>query len=415
MLTTRRNTTSLGLTALLLTLLLFSFSRNRRSWRDIPQVVGLGDVFPEPKSTNTMEPSQSKPTGSRKLGGWDPKAPFVPGIPKLAGSNYSRSLVMARLREDNVSWVTEELSDWDGALYVADDPSAPLHPPKNKGHEVMIYLTYIVENYDTLSDVTAFIHSHRWSWHNNDLLDNDAADMLRRLSSERVTREGYMNLRCHWMPGCPDWMHPGVTTEDINKQEETALALCWSELFPSDPVPQVLAQPCCAQFAVSRQRIQSIPKPRYVFFRDWLLRTELDDYISGRVWEYLWQYIFSGESTFCPVQNVCYCDGYGICFGGEQEFDKWFEIRYNKRELQFQLAEWNEKARAIENARNAGQLDEAAQLEVPEVGKDSTLKAQIDSLQQELDRLLAEARRRGDDPRARAYEAGRAWKAGDGF
>ena len=45
------------------------------------------------------------------------------------------------------------------------------------------------------------MHSHQFAKHNNDLLDRDAALMIRFLSPERVTRDGYMNLRCHWEPG----------------------------------------------------------------------------------------------------------------------------------------------------------------------------------------------------------------------
>ena len=83
-------------------------------------------------------------------------------------------------------------------------------------------------------------------------------------------------------------------------------------------MPKVLAQPCCAQFAISKGRILSIPLKRFIAYRDWLLRTPLSDYISGRVWEYIWQFVFTGNHTVCPMMHICYCDGYGFCFGGEK-------------------------------------------------------------------------------------------------
>lgn len=58
--------------------------------------------------------------------------------------------------------------------------------------EVMVYLSYIIENYDKLADVNIFMHAHRLAWHNNELLDHDAVQVIARLSAERVQREGYV-------------------------------------------------------------------------------------------------------------------------------------------------------------------------------------------------------------------------------
>jgi hypothetical protein len=331
------------------------------------------------------------------------------------GYNYSRLLVITRTKEEDVSWIDEHLPGVKTAIYVADDPTAPLHPPKNKGHEVMVYLTFIIDNYDELPDICIFLHAHRYSWHNDELLNNDAVEMIQRLSSDRVMREGYINMRCSWGPGCPDWMHPGVVEEDVNKQEEVMLAKSWSELFPWDPVPDVLAQPCCAQFAISRDRIRSIPKSRFVFYRDWLLSTQLADFISGRVWEYVWHFVFTGKNVVCPLQHICYCDGYGICFEGEQDFNHWYELRYRKHDFEAQLRSWEEKSDAIQGAIREGKLEEAEKLEVPELGKNITLKKEIEELKKELEQRRQVAIERGKSPQIRASEAGREWHEGDGF
>lgn len=57
---------------------------------------------------------------------------------------------------------------------------------------MMVYLSYIIDRYEDLADVNVFVHSHRWAWHNNELLGNDAVEIISRLSSERVQREGFM-------------------------------------------------------------------------------------------------------------------------------------------------------------------------------------------------------------------------------
>lgn len=385
------------------------------TWRDVPQVVGLGELIPATnKASGTAFPG-SEPTGSRKLGGWDPKASFIPGTTKTLGSDYTRTLVMSTMAEDDVGWVHDGLPDIVKAIYVADNSTAPLHPVKNKGHEVMVYLTHIVNNYDNLPDVSIFMHAHRWTWHNNDLQHHDALEMITMLSSERVQRVGYMNLRCHWNPGCPDWMHPGTMEGDINKQEETLIANAWSELFPHDPIPQVLASACCAQFAISRDRIRSIPLATYKFYQKWVLTSQLPDYLSGRIWEYLWAFVFTGESSTCPSQHGCYCDGYGICFEGEAGFDGWLGVRYKMEKAQLELVEWHRRGQAIKDAMFLGMIDEAAQLQVPEMGRDAELEVEVEHWGRELTLQRDIAIERGRDPRVRALESGRDWKEGDGY
>lgn len=420
---------------LIAALLVYSFRSIdvRESWRAFPlEKIGLGEETSAAKDSSPHAADgaedaavdaghNSSSSGSSSNGedaAWSvgyKESPFRPGVAKPPGSTYSKMLIVPRMSEEDVSWIHEAFGDdLQTSIYVADDPSAAHHPPKNKGHEVMIYLTYIIENYDSLADVNIFMHSHRWSWHNDDLLDNDAVPMIQRLSAERVQREGYMNMRCHWSPGCPDWMHPGTVEEDINKQEETMLAKSWSELFPLDPIPNVLAQPCCAQFAISAQRVRSLPLARYVFYRDWLLRTQLSDYISGRVWEYIWQFVFTGQNVVCPAEHVCYCDGFGVCFGGAEQYEKYFEMQWRKRGLQEELREWQDMDAAAREAIENG--DEAKDVSVPEPGRDQELKADIEVLEVAMMEKKEDAKERGNYAGNRAAEAGRLdWKDGDGF
>jgi hypothetical protein len=334
--------------------------------------------------------------------------PFRPGTVKAIGEVYTKTLVVPRTTEEDVGWIEENFGgnpNFRQAIYTVDDVSSTLHPPRNKGHEVMVYLSYIIDHYDNLSDVNMFMHSHRWGWHNNDLLGQDAVEMISRLSSERVQREGFMNMRCMWEPGCPAWMHPGTVEEDINKQEETMLAKSWSEIFPLDPIPLVLAQPCCAQFAISRDRIRSLPLARYVFYRDWLLRTSLSDYISGRVWEYVWQFVFTGHNVVCPKEHICYCDGFGVCFGGEQEYGN-FNAKMKERVLlEDELRRWQELKTEADETGGPG----------PEVGKNMELQGRIEGLGAWCEERKKQAKEHGDVAMNRALEAGREWKDGDGF
>jgi Protein of unknown function (DUF3431) len=325
---------------------------------------------------------------------------FIAGLTKPAGSNYSRILVMGKLKKDDISWVEQELPDLQTAIYVVDDESAQ-QIPKNKGHEAMVYLTYIIDHYDELPDTSLFFHPHKITWHNNVLLNLDTAFTIQSLSDARVAREGYFNARCHHDPGCPDWLHIDRPEEEwdlVKKTEERYFTKdLWQQLHPEAPFPASISQPCCAQFAVSKDRIRTRPRSEYIRYREWLLNTELKDEISGRIMEYTWQYIFAGVSEFCPATHACYCDGYGVCFGGAQELQDWLDIL---------------KRREITDAEITVLVDAVERAESESI---KSLREQSEKLSNELSIWKEEAFRRGDNPKNRALEVGRRWSEGDGF
>lgn len=77
-------------------------------------------------------------------------------------------------------------------------------------------LTYIIDHYFPLSDVTVFIHSHNITWHNNDFLEFSSSSIVRRLSSGPFILNDYMNLRYHLESGCPDHIHPTADEDADN-------------------------------------------------------------------------------------------------------------------------------------------------------------------------------------------------------
>lgn len=120
-------------------------------------------------------------------------------------NNITRTLILARLSEEITLWA-DELAESDPtlslAIYTVDiDPTSNItttNPgynhtvPLNKGHEAMVYLTYIIDHYDdpNLADVSIFMHSHLRTWHNNDFLDSSSATMVSRLRSSHVLKTG---------------------------------------------------------------------------------------------------------------------------------------------------------------------------------------------------------------------------------
>lgn len=309
--------------------------------------------------------------------------------------------MIASRADEDIGWISRHLGEkalLKTVVYTVDDPDAENTVPANKGNEVMVYLTHMIDNYDNLSDVILFMHAHQITWHNNDLLDSDSAKMVRHLSVARVIREGYMNMRCHLDPGCPAHIRPLAAHEDINVPEAVIIGRAWTELFPDQRIPDVLSQACCAQLALSRDRIHTHPRERYIFLRDWLLNTDLENNISGRIFEYVWQYLWTGAYEFCPKEHICYCDGYGICFGGEDAYAAYFELEGKRDRFQ----------REVENLQDD-----------PEGDPDDSLKFSMDQsiarIEQELSEMKERAFERGNIPRYRALEVGRQWHEGDGF
>ena len=106
---------------------------------------------------------------------------------------YTSSLIIVHQKADDVSWAWQNLKEEANLSlihYAVDDEYAPYKIPKNKGHEVMPYLSYIINRYNELPDVSIFVHGHQKTWHNNDFLDQDMVLMVRRLSAPKVIRDG---------------------------------------------------------------------------------------------------------------------------------------------------------------------------------------------------------------------------------
>lgn len=225
-------------------------------------------------------------------------------------------MVVASMSKDDVSWLAKYLPGMHTNIYVADDPKAALTVPKNKGHEAMVYLTYIIDNYDKLADITIFIHASRFAWHNDDP-DYDALPTLRNLQLSYVKESGYVNLRCVWVIGCPAEIRPyedeGQETTPDQPNAKAVYKSAFRELMPGVPVPEVVAVSCCSQFALTKETIRRHPKEKYILIRDWLLETQHPDEISGRVMEFSWHILFGKQALHCPSAKECYCKVWGMC------------------------------------------------------------------------------------------------------
>lgn len=246
-------------------------------------------------------------------------------------AHLTKAVIVAAQTKDDTDWVSSDLPrGWEHIVMIVDDQSAPNHTPVNKGREAGAYLWYLIQHYDTLPDTMVFLHSHRdgypRAWHtDNEAYSNPLS--IKRLRIASVQKRGFVNLRCLLSPGCPADLQLHRDPPDLGLTHELAMPEALQAMFGMSllDMPPVLAAPCCSQFAVSRTQVRLRPREDYQRFWQWLVDTRLDDATSGRVFEYLWHFIFGKDPVYCPEAWVCYCENYGIwCV--EDELDDALEV-----------------------------------------------------------------------------------------
>jgi hypothetical protein len=299
----------------------------------------------------------------------------------------SVKLVLAATSEDDLQWTANlTIPNLQVIPYIADNSSAPFRPPANKGHEALMYLTYLHDFYDDLPDISIFTHATDYAWHIDPIHDHSTVNALNQLDLHEVRRRKYMNLHVDWTRGCPAWINTTKGHYSRLKLEEPFMARAFAENFPNNNIPKAFAQPCCSQFAVTKEAIRYVPRIQYGKHIEWLMDTEFDDHISGRVWEHMWQWLFLRRAVDCPVEYRALCRGWHVCFGTQEQMNGWNEM-YRVRELKQE-----EKRTLLESG------DEHLQ----RIGK---LGAEIEALDSELERLKTDAVQRGKSTTYRKHIA----------
>lgn len=215
-----------------------------------------------------------------------PHPPPPPGI--------TNALVLAShsaLPPSTTSWLASVPPTWSIHLYNTD------HLPVPKGNEAMPYLTYIIDNYHSLPPLIFFRHSHPTSWHQS-LPSLSEVALLR---TAYVRAAGFASPRC--LPGCENVIPVAEYAVDFALFDRVGRDVQLASLFggfvnrtAGEKVPGRIAAPCCAQFAVGRERILRREREWWVRLREWLVETPLGDLESGRLLEYTWHF-WMGEAA----------------------------------------------------------------------------------------------------------------------
>jgi hypothetical protein len=209
----------------------------------------------------------------------------------------SRALVIAATTSSNLSWVEPAIqnTDWRPNIYITDSPDAPLTVTINRGNEAMVYLTYIIDNYRNLPDVIFFHHDHEQAWHQI----FSSADEVANLNVHYVVDSGYVSPRC--LRACESVIEISGGYLPINDLEDSVPREIQIGSFLMEFlgwIPDKIAAPCCAQFAVSKGAVYGRSLDGWKLVRSWLEKTALSSSSSGRVLEYTWHLLFG----MSPIQ-----------------------------------------------------------------------------------------------------------------
>ena len=118
----------------------------------------------------------------------------------------SKALVVAARSRETVQWMNDVEPDWIKYPYILDEndkPNNTLTVPANNGNEAMRYLTFIIDNYDSLPDFIAFRHGPGSAWHQR----FDSAIEVNNLNLTTVRLRGYQNTNCVGVWGCDEHIY----------------------------------------------------------------------------------------------------------------------------------------------------------------------------------------------------------------
>ncbi|PQE07895.1 Di-copper centre-containing protein [Rutstroemia sp. NJR-2017a WRK4] len=243
-------------------------------------------------------------------------------------SRPSASLIITTTSSSDLSWLPP--SSAHPYKIHAIDTSRPYISP-NTSEEILLsksptaltILTFLIDNYHTLPEVSFFHHDQHQAWHSI----YTSPFEIQHLQLENVIKHGYVSPRC--LPGCENVIPvASALASPLNELKGSPREVQISSVIKEfnvehardigkgmGRVPKKIAAPCCSTFAVSRERVLRREREWYEALRRWVWETELSGVQAGKILEYTWHLWFGMEDVFCPSEAQCLCDVYniGVC------------------------------------------------------------------------------------------------------
>jgi hypothetical protein len=158
----------------------------------------------------------------------------------------------------------------------------PSGVPPNIGNEGSVYLQYIINNYNNLSDYTFFIHAHRNHWHHKSNIDD-------KINSIKLVHN-YYNIN----ETQSDKLYSVYQSGDALGHDYIE---CIEEFMNYMDFKFDYKNMYCrvsAQFYVKRENIHRHPIDFYIKMYNWIMTTKYS-VRCGYVLEHIWHIIFTGN------------------------------------------------------------------------------------------------------------------------
>lgn len=191
------------------------------------------------------------------------------------------NIVVSRYNKDvDFVYRINNNKDVNVMIYDKENPNNPLNVPVNKGNEASVYLKYIIDYYDDLPDFTFFIHDEEYAWHHSgSIIDKYDEAIQSNLMYYNINDRAGWNRR--------NLIPPETYVELLKFYDKYIEAY-----IPISKVPNnedfIFGYIGSAQFLIHKKLIQNLPREFYSNLYDWIITTDLSNYISGRFLEWTW-------------------------------------------------------------------------------------------------------------------------------
>jgi len=189
------------------------------------------------------------------------------------------NVVVSRYKK-NTDWLKSlEKYNTNIMIYDKNEPLNKYNIPVNKGNEASVYLKYIIDNYDNLTDFTFFIHDEEYSWHHTGRIEERFLEAIN-------SKELFYNINNYYLAPYEHITEKKELSEWYNEYIEPYI--------PFDKLPNkdwLNGYKGCAQFLVHKDLIRHMPIKFYMDIYNWILKFDkprLSGYFLEWTWHLFW-------------------------------------------------------------------------------------------------------------------------------
>ena len=186
------------------------------------------------------------------------------------------NIVVSRYKK-KTEWV-EKLQKYNTNIIIYDKENSDnkYNIPRNVGNEASVYLKYIIDNYENLTDYTFFIHDEDYSWHHTGSIEERFIEAVQ-------SKKKFYNVNNYYF-------EPYSTAIHQKKPFHIWYDKYIEPYIPFEKLPNkdwMIGYKGCAQFLVHKELILKFPIKFYFDIYNWILNSD-DTYMCGFYLEWTW-------------------------------------------------------------------------------------------------------------------------------